>query len=476
MKETVSFIIDGKQKQSKDVFEVINPFNGEYVATVFRPSASDVEEAIQSATRAFQSTKEMPSCQRSAILKKTVELIQKNKESVARILCLETGKPIRHAKGEVGRALTTLTLASEEVHRLEGEAIPLDITQNSGNRLGIVRRFPIGPVAGISPFNFPLNLVCHKVAPALASGNSITLKPASSTPLSALRLGEILLEAGALPGSCNIIPCTAENAEKLVTDSRLKMITFTGNPKVGWAIKNKAGKKRVCLELGGNAAAVIEPDADLDYVIKRSLLGAFAYAGQICISLQRLFVHHSIFDDFTDQFVKKTKLLKLGDPLKEETDVGPMITEREAQRAEKWIKEAVKEGAKILTGGQRGRTLVQPTVLTHVSPKSKVSCQEAFAPVVVLDSYKDFKEALKRVNDSFYGLQAGVFTRDIDKAFQAFRELDVGGVMINDIPTYRVDHMPYGGVKDSGFGREGVRYAMEEMTERKIMVVNKALG
>jgi len=476
MEEKIPFIIGGKPRQSKDFLEVINPFNGECVATVYRPSAADVEDAIQSSERAFQTTKKMPSYRRSEILKKASQAIHKNKESMARTLCLEAGKPIRHAKGEVDRAVTTLTLAAEEVHRLEGETIPLDITSNAGNRLGVVRRFPIGPVAGISPFNFPLNLVCHKVGPALAAGNSITLKPASSTPLSAIRLGLILLEAGAVPGSCNIIPCTAQCAETLVTDPRFKMITITGSGEVGWDMKAKAGKKRVCLELGGNAAAIVEPDADLKYTVQRSVLGAFAYAGQVCISLQRIFIHKSIFDEFTNQLIQETRKLKLGDPLKEETDVGPMITESESQRAEAWIQEAVSQGAEIVTGGHRDGSMVQPTILTHALSTSKVSCQEVFAPVVVLNSYENFEDALRKVNDSVYGLQAGVFTKDIDKAFYAFRALDVGGVMINDIPTYRVDHMPYGGVKDSGFGREGVRYAMEEMTEHKIMVVNRALG
>ena len=354
--------------------------------------------------------------------------------------------------------------------------MPLDITPAAGDRLGVIRRFPRGPIAGISPFNFPLNLVCHKVAPALASGNTISVKPASATPLSALLLGEILLEAGALPGSYNVIPCSARLAEPLVTDPRLKMVTFTGSAEVGWGIKSKAEKKMVCLELGGNAATMVEPDADMDFAVQRCILGGYAYAGQICISIQRIYVHEKVFDEFTDAFVKGVEVLHVGDPLLEETDVGPMIDEASAVQTEEWIKEAVSQGAKTLTGGQRNGTMVQPAVLVNVPRDAKVSWEEVFAPVVVLDSYKTFEEAMEKVNDSKFGLQAGVFTKDIEKAFKAFNGIDVGGVVVNDIPTFRVDHMPYGGVKDSGFGREGVKYAIEEMTEIKIMVVNHGMA
>ena len=475
MAKTYKFLIDGQWRASEETMEVRNPYNDEIIATVYRPSSQDVEEAIRSSVKAFEKTRKLPSYQRSDILLKAAAGIDKRKEELARILSLEAGKAIRHARGEVTRAVSTLTIASEEAKRLCGETVPLDITPAAGDRLGVIRRFPRGPIAGISPFNFPLNLVCHKVAPALASGNTITLKPASATPLSALLLGEILMEAGALPGSYNVIPCAARYAEAMVTDPRLKMVTFTGSAEVGWDLKAKAGKKMVCLELGGNAAAVVEPDADMDFTLQRCILGGYAYAGQICISVQRIFVQEKVYDKFVDAFVKGVKALKVGDPLQEETDVGPMIDEASAIQTEEWVKEAVSQGAKLLTGGSREGTMVQPTVLVNVPRNAKVACQEVFAPVVVLDSYKTFDQALKKVNDSTFGLQAGVFTKNIDKAFKAFNEIDVGGIIVNDIPTYRVDHMPYGGVKDSGFGREGVKYAIEEMTELKIMVVNHGL-
>jgi len=475
MKKKYPFLIDGQWRTSQETLEVLNPYNGETVGTVYRPSSQDVEEAIQSSTDSFKKTKKMPSYQRSEILHKTAKAIDNRKEELARILCLEAGKAIKHARGEVTRAVSTLTIASEEANRLCGEAVPLDITPAAGDRLGVVRRFPRGPIAGISPFNFPLNLVCHKVAPALASGNSITLKPASSTPLSALLLGEILLESGALPGSYNVIPCSAKLAETMVTDPRFKMITFTGSAEVGWPMKSKAGKKMVCLELGGNAAAVVEPDADMDFALKRCILGGYAYAGQICISVQRIFIQEKVFDDFVNDFVKGVKKLIVGDPLLEETDVGPMIDEPSANQTDNWVREAIAQGAKCLTGGNRNGALYEPTVMVNVPRDAKVSCQEAFAPIVVLDSYKTFEEALEKVNDSIFGLQAGVFTKDIEKAFRAFNEIEVGGLIINDVPTFRVDHMPYGGVKASGFGREGVKYALEEMTELKIMVINHGL-
>ena len=475
MAKKYEFLIDGKWRKSDDSMDVINPYNGEVIGTVYRPSSSDVEDAIQSSVNAFENTKKLASYQRSEILRKAALEINDRKEELSRILCLEAGKAIKHARGEVTRAVSTLSIASEEANRICGEAVPLDITPMAGDRLGIVRRFPIGPVAGISPFNFPLNLVCHKVAPALASGNTITVKPASATPLSALLLGEILLKAGALPGSYNVIPCSARLAEALVTDPRLKMVTFTGSAEVGWGLKTKAGKKRVCLELGGNAAAVVEPDADMAFAIQRCILGGYAYAGQVCISVQRIFIQEKAYDDFTAVFVKGVKQLNVGDPLLEDTDVGPMIDEASAIQTENWVNEAVSRGAKLLTGGNRDGTIYEPTVLANVPRDAKVSCQEVFAPVVVLDSYKTFEEAINKVNESIFGLQAGVFTKDIEKAFKAYNEIDVGGVIVNDIPTYRVDHMPYGGVKDSGFGREGVKYAMEEMTELKIMVVNHGL-
>ena len=470
------FLIGGSRHKSEKTMEVRNPYNGEIVGLAYRPSSSDVEASIDAAVRAFEETRKMPSYRRSEILQKAALAIERRKEEMAEVLCLESGKPIRSAMGEVIRAVSTLSIASEEAKRINGETMPMDITPAAGDRLGIVRRFPLGAIAGISPFNFPLNLVCHKVAPALAAGNTISVKPASSTPLSALLLGDVLLESGALPGSFNVLPCTAKLAEALVIDPRIKMITFTGSAEVGWKIKARAGKKKVCLELGGNAAVIVEPDADMEYCVKRSILGSFAYAGQICISVQRIYVHETVYNDFIHAFLKGVKDLKVGDPLSEDTDMGPMIDETSAVKTGEWVEEAASMGAKILYGGERDGTLFQPTVLTHVPADARVSCQEVFAPVVVVDKYKTYNEAVEKVNDSIFGLQAGVFTHDIEKAFAAFNQIEVGGVIINDIPTYRVDHMPYGGVKDSGFGREGVKYTMEEMTELKIMVVNHGLS
>jgi acyl-CoA reductase-like NAD-dependent aldehyde dehydrogenase len=472
MSKPYPFLVGGKKTTSKETLEVKNPFNDEVIGVVCRPSAEDVEQAIQSAVRTFEKIRNMPSYRRSEVLKNAASLVDEKKEMLAKILCQEAGKPIRHARSEVTRAVSTLTIAAEEAKRMSGEALPMDITAAAGNRLGIVRRFPIGPIAGISPFNFPVNLVCHKVAPALAVGNCITVKPASTTPISALLLGELFLEAGAVPGTFDVIPCSGQLAELLVTDPRFKKISFTGSAEIGWGIKNKAGKKRVCLELGGNAAVIVEPDADMDYAVARCILGGYAYAGQICISVQRVYIQDAAYDDFSAAFIRGIQQLKLGDPLLEETDVGPMIDEASAVQTVKWIEEAVTRGARILTGGNRDKTLLEPAVLENVPADARISCEEVFAPVVVLDKYKTFEEAINKANDSVFGLQAGVFTRDIEKAFRAFHELDVGGVIVNDVPTYRVDHMPYGGVKDSGTGREGPRYAIEDYTEPRLLVIN----
>ena len=475
MSKTYQFLIDGEWRKSSDTLGVCNPYDGSVVGAVFRPTANDVEDAIQSGVKRFEETRRMPSHRRIEILEKTAAAVEARHEELSVVLARESGKAIRHARGEVSRAVCTLKIAAAEVHRLEGETMPLDVTPAAEGKLGIIRRFPRGALAGISPFNFPLNLVLHKVAPAIATGNTIVIKPASATPLSSLLLGEIMMEAGTLPGSYNILPCSASVAEPLVTDPRLKMLTFTGSAEVGWGLKTQAGKKMVCLELGGNAAVIVEPDADMEFALKRSILGSYAYAGQICISVQRIFIHESVFESFVDGFVEGTEALNVGDPLIEETDMGPMIDEASAAKTETWIKEAVAEGGKVLTGGERDGTLLEPTVLVNVPRDAKVSCQEVFAPVVVLDKYSTYEEAVDKVNDSVFGLQAGVFTKDVEKAFYAFNEMDVGGVVVNDIPTFRVDHMPYGGVKESGFGREGLKFTMKEMTEIKLMVVNKGL-
>jgi acyl-CoA reductase-like NAD-dependent aldehyde dehydrogenase len=384
----------------------------------------------------------------------------------------EAGKPIRAARTEVERAIFTFTVAAEESTRIYGEYLPLDWQEYTAGRWGIVRRFPLGPIAGITPFNFPLNLVAHKVAPAIAAGCTMIVKPAPQTPLTALLLAETVQEAGWPDGALNVLPLSNEDAGLLVTDDRLKMLSFTGSAAVGWEMKRRAGKKKVALELGGNGAVMVHHDADLAFAAERCVAGGFAYAGQSCIAVQRILVERSVYGKFTEALLAGVSKLQLGDPLQESTDVGPLIRESDAIRAAEWIQEAVRAGARLLCGGQRQGSMLAPTVLTGTRPEMKVNCQEIFAPAVTIDPYDDALEAIRRINNSAYGLQAGIFTRDLKLLFNAYEELEVGGLISGDVPTFRIDHMPYGGVKDSGLGREGLRYAIEEMTEPKLLVMN----
>ena len=384
----------------------------------------------------------------------------------------EAGKPIKASRTEVERAIFTFNVAAEESTRIYGEYIPLDWQEFTAGRWGLVRRFPLGPIAGITPFNFPLNLVAHKVAPAIASGCSMVLKPAPQTPLSAFLLAECVQQAGWPDGALNVLPLSNEDAGLLVTDERIKLISFTGSAPVGWQIKKNAGKKKVILELGGNAGVIVHSDADLAYAADRCVAGGFGYAGQTCISVQRILVERSVYGQFLDLFLAGVKKLKIGDPLEESTDLGPLIRESDAIRASQWIEEAVRTGARVLVGGKRNGPLLEPTVLTGTRPDMKVNCQEIFAPVVTVESYDDFHAAVRQINNSPYGLQAGIFTRDVKLLFNAYEELEVGGVIAGDVPAFRIDHMPYGGVKDSGLGREGLRCAIEEMTEPKLLVMN----
>jgi len=393
-------------------------------------------------------------------------------EQFSRTIALESGKPITDARREVFRAIQTFVIAGEEAKRVHGEVIPLDLTPGTEGFLGLTRRFPIGPVLGITPFNFPLNLVAHKLAPCLAAGNSFVLKPAPQTPLTALLLGEVIEEVGFPPGMVNILPCDNRVAESLVTDPRFAVVSFTGSAAVGWMLKSKAGRKKVILELGGNAGVIVEADADLDWAAARCAAGGFGYSGQTCISVQRIFVQQSVQEVFTEKLVEKAKALRKGDPLDEGTVVGPLIDEQAAKRIENWIGEAVGQGGRLLLGGKRTGSIVDATVMTAVSPGMKVCSQEVFGPLVTVMPFTTFSEAIAAMNDSDFGLQAGVFTQDVDKIFQAFRDLEVGAVLVNEVPTFRADHMPYGGVKDSGLGREGVRYAIEEMTEVKLLALN----
>jgi glyceraldehyde-3-phosphate dehydrogenase (NADP+) len=410
--------------------------------------------------------------ERHAVLSSIEAGLRARREEFTRMITLETGKPISLSRAEVERSIFTFSIAADEARRMGGEVLPLDLNAQSVGRFGLARRFPLGPIGAITPFNFPLNLVAHKVAPAIAAGNTIVLKPSSNAPQVALMLAEIVEQTKLTRGAFNVIPCAGAECSQLITDNRIKLITFTGSPPVGWGLKEKAGKKRVTLELGGNAGVIVEPDAELEPTLRKIVNGAFANAGQSCISVQRVYLHRSIWERAREQLVALASALPVGDPLLEHTLVGPLITEAAAVKIEDWIREAMSGGARIAYGGAREGAILSPTILENVSPEMKVSCLEAFAPVMTIEPYDRFEEALDRVNASNYGLQAGVFTGSLQKALLAYDRLDVGAVVLNDVPTYRVDHMPYGGVKDSGFGREGVKYAMEEMTELKLLVVN----
>jgi glyceraldehyde-3-phosphate dehydrogenase (NADP+) len=469
---TYQLLINSEWKESSTTRDIKSPYDQSPVGRVFWADPSQVQEAIEAAHKAFAQTRQLSSFERAQALNRISQGIKNRREELARSITLQAGKPIRDSRLEADRAALTFEIAAEESKRMNGEWLPLDWTNQTKNRWGLVRRFPIGVISAITPFNFPLNLVAHKVAPAMASGNSVVLRPSSQVPITALLLGEIVTGVGYPAGGLNIVPSDYQAAEKLLTDERVKKVTFTGSPDIGWELKKKANRKKVTLELGGNAAVVIEPDADLDFALNRTVSGSFSYAGQICISVQRIFLHEKIYGRFMAAFEAKTNALKLGDPLGEDTDVGPMIDEASAEKIEEWIGEAVANGARLVCGGKRKGTLVEPTILENVRPELRISRLEAFAPIVVVDTYKDFSAALASVNDSIYGLQAGIFTNDLKKAFRAYEELDVGGVIVNDIPTFRIDHMPYGGVKQSGFGREGVKYAIEEMTELKLLALN----
>jgi len=465
-------LIGGEWVEGENYFEVRNPFTSEVLALVPEASLGDVKNAVTAAQRAFE-TGRLPSYMRSEILESACRLIAGKKEEFARTITLESGKPIKTARKEVERAIQTFKFAAEEAKRVGGEIVPMDAAQGYEKHFGFYIREPLGVVAALTPFNFPLNLVAHKVAPAMAAGNAVVLKPASATPLSALKLGETLLEAGMPAGLLNIVTGRGSTiGEALVSNEGVSMVTFTGSPPVGRRIKQLAGMAKVTLELGSNSATIIDESANLEAAVPRCVTGAFSFSGQVCISIQRLYVHNDIFERFLAEFIPQVRELKIGDPLSEETDIGPMINEEAAMRAQAWVQEAEKEGAKVITGGGRKGRILEPTVLADVKPEMKIMCLEAFAPVVSVVKFEKFEEAIEMVNSSIYGLQAGVYTQNIANAFRAIRELKVGGVMINEIPTFRADHMPYGGVKESGTGREGVKYAVEEMTSIKMVSFN----
>lgn len=467
------FLACGRELQEGREVVVRSPWDQSVVGTVREASHGAVMEAVGSLERSLAATRKLSAHERKRILLAVAEKIAAQKEELARLIVAEAGKPLKAARVEVERAVLTYTTAAEEAVRMTGEVLPLDLLKGNEGRWGMVRRFPAGPVFAITPFNFPLNLVAHKLAPAVAVGCPVLLKPAPQTPLSALRLGDFLLEAGWPAEALAVMLLSNEDAEFLLEqEERLKVLSFTGSAKVGWKLKQKAAKKRVLLELGGNAAMVVHGDwGDVEGVAKKAVLAGTSYAGQSCISVQRVYVERAVFDDFVAQAVKQAGRLVLGDPANEETDVGPVIRESDAERIESWVDEARAGGVTVLAGGSREGCVVEPTLLTGTRRGMKVLDEEVFAPVLAIEPYDDFNAVLDEVNHSPYGLQAGLFTRDVGRIFRAYETLDVGGLIVGDTPTWRIDPMPYGGVKDSGLGREGVRYAMDEMTEPKLLVM-----
>jgi glyceraldehyde-3-phosphate dehydrogenase (NADP+) len=472
----LGIVLGGEQVETGETYEVRSPYDGSPVAVVHRATPDEVERAIAGAVAAFETTRHLPSWQREEVLKKIAQGIAARREELAQTIALEAGKPIKVARVEVDRAVFTFTVAAEESKRIYGEIVPLDWLPGNENRVAHVRRIPLGPIAGITPFNFPLNLVAHKVAPALAAGNPILLRPASQTPCSSLLLARIVVEAGWPADAIAVLPCTTETARPLVEDDRIKLLTFTGSPVVGWGLKSRAGRKRVTLELGGNAAVIVNNDADVAYAAERVAWGGFTYSGQACISVQRVFVHEDVYDAFAQDLVRRVESMKLGDPLDEDTDVGPVIDASAADRIEEWVDEARAAGATVLTGGSREGSLWKPTVLANLREDLRVSCDEVFAPLVGLTPFSDVSEAIDAAGRSEFGLQGGIFTNDMRVVEAAFDRIDVGGLMVNDVSTFRIDHMPYGGVKSSGAGREGLRYAIEEMTELKLLTFNNRGG
>ncbi|HET9033314.1 MAG TPA: aldehyde dehydrogenase family protein [Dokdonella sp.] len=473
LKSSYPYYLASKAVFANTDLEVTDKFSGEVAMRVALADAKAIDSAIAAAVAASEPMRKFAPYQRQAVLEHCVKRFRERYDELAMALCIEAGKPIKDARGEVTRLIDTFKVAAEEAVRINGEVLNLEISARAKGYRGFTRRVPIGPCSFISPFNFPLNLAAHKVAPGIAAGCPFVLKPASRTPIGALIIGEVLAETDLPRGAFSILPAHRDGADLFTTDERLKLLSFTGSPAVGWDLKAKAGKKKVVLELGGNAACVIESDQHehLDAVIERVIFGAFYQSGQSCIGVQRILIHEDIYDDFRDRFVAATRKLVAGDPKDEKTFIGPMIDVKEAKRLDEWIQEAVKDGATLLCGGKRDGAMLEATVLERVGADQKVNCMEAFGPVAILQPYADFDEALSIVDDSEFGLQAGIFSNDINQAMRAWDRLDVGGVVIGDVPSFRVDNMPYGGVKDSGLGREGIRYAIEDMTELRLLVI-----
>ncbi|QYZ78992.1 aldehyde dehydrogenase family protein [Methanofollis formosanus] len=473
MKEPRPFLVGGERRRSEKILDVRFPYDDSLVGTVCLAGPTDLEDAVRAAQHGFGRTRRLPTHERIRVLKRFAALIDDRKEEIAGTITQEAGKTAALARAEVERAVETVLLSAEEAGRIYGEVIPLDLTPATGGRTGYLRRVPLGTVLAITPFNFPFNLACHKIGPAVAAGNAVILKPSSKTPLSGLVLGDLLVEAGYPEEAVSVLPCTPDLAEWLVRDGRIAYLSFTGSPAVGWHLREIAGRKRVGLELGGNAAVIVDEDADLTYAAERIVQGGFSGAGQVCISVQRVFLHRAVYRECLEMVLERTGALRAGDPRDPAVDVGPMISEEAAAAAEEKVKEAVFDGATVLAGGGRDGTLFAPTILADTLQTMRVNATEMFAPVITVTPFDDFEAALAMVNDSPFGLQAGVFTNRLDRAFHAFDECEVGGLIVNDIPTFRADAMPYGGVKASGMGREGPRYVIEEMTEPRLMVLNR---
>jgi acyl-CoA reductase-like NAD-dependent aldehyde dehydrogenase len=465
-------LIDGQWAGNGPALEVRNKYNGELVGVLPTASREDLDHALEAAEQAEEVMADMPAHRRADILLKTAALLRERSEDLAKTIAAEAGKALKFARAEVDRAASTFTIAAEEAKRLHGETIPLDAVPAGEGYFGFWNRRPVGVIAAISPFNFPLNLVAHKVAPALASGNTLVLKPATTTPLAAVKLCQILMDAGLPPGALNLVVGSGGTVgEWLITDPRVDKITFTGSPEIGRHILSVAGIKKVTLELGNTSPVVVAPDADLDFVAKRCAVGAFYNSGQVCISVQRIYSQKQVYEPFAEKFVKATEAMVVGDPLDERVDVGPMIDVKEVDRIEGWVNEAQTSGAKVLTGARRDGTVYYPTVLAGVQEDMKVVTEEVFAPVASVISSDDFESALKQANDTKFGLQVGVFTNDVNRVLKAVKRLNFGGVIVNDTPNFRADHMPYGGNRQSGLGREGVRFAMEDMTNIQLVAI-----
>ena len=476
LRDVYPLYLANEAKQPNADLEVTDKFSGEVAFRVAQADAKTIDAGIAACAEAAEPMARMASYERQNVLQHCVDRFKERFDELAFALCVEAGKPIKDSEGEVTRLIDTFRIAAEESVRMTGEVQPLDISPRAKGYQGIWKRVPIGPCSFVSPFNFPLNLAAHKIAPAIAVGCPFVMKPASRTPLGAIIMGEVLAETDLPKGAFSILPAHREGADLFTTDERLKLLSFTGSPGVGWDLKARAGKKKVVLELGGNAAVIVDSDADLDDAVERIIFGAFYQSGQSCIGVQRIIIHADIYDELRDRLCERTSKLVAGDPKDRDTFIGPMISESEARRLDNWIREAVDGGATLLCGGKREGAMLEATLLENVDRSATVVREEAFGPVAILSKFSRFDEALEEVNDSKFGLQAGIFTRDLFKMFDAWDRLDVGGIVVNDVPSYRVDNMPYGGVKDSGLGRVGVRFAMEDMTEIRNLVIRRGAG